>query len=164
VLKVSHFTHLSEDGILSDPGAPEYCETEVDGIMYAGECATQAELDDLLILVAALDYDVEQWVNALNAAAGGHCDPSDPECGVVIELTGRCDGDEEMIMLGEGCGAQIAGAVAAVAGWGFAKLGAIALSGTAKVSAAAVAAVAGGSITAAIGVGLAVGAAILCLT
>lgn len=137
-----------------------------------GECATEAEIGDLLSLVAALDYEVEQWSTALDLAmggvGGGGCDPgTDPECphieSIIEELIATCENGSDYLALdGGSCGAEVISAGVSLAGWVSAKVGIFSLG--AKASAAAVAAAASGAVIAAVGVGLGVGMAIACLT
>jgi hypothetical protein len=152
--------------------ASEYCETEWDGVVYTGECATQAEIDDLLALVAALDYEVEQWLDEVDAASGGGgggCDPAiDPGCeimySVVQDLIASCEDSDDPVVLGDGgCVEQVTTLALAVGSWITARGAAWYMLGKSKVAAGALAFVGPGLAIASAGVAVAAGFTIACM-
>jgi hypothetical protein len=164
--------------LLQQAAGPDYCETEFDGVLFTGECATQAEVDDLLALVAVLDYEVEQWIDEMVTALGGPgggCDPfTDPGCELELlqsfvgELIVACENGEDGVFLSGGsCAMEMIGAVTGVAGWFASKaLTVHFLAGIgvgAKVAAGAVAWAVVGNVAVAVGASAAAAALIACL-
>jgi hypothetical protein len=147
-----------------------WCETEFQGTVYVDVCATEQDLNDAAITLAALEYEVAGYQEAYDAGVRQICgDVPDPTCLPPVEAPIQfpfvgCSLAGPAAAPGE-CAMEATSAVAALYGWGLAKNSAhgLMMAGANVTARRALFVGLGGAVSAAFGVGFGVGTFLACV-